>query len=166
MKKYLILLLFTFLSSVSYASIEINDTKIPTGFSEDFIDNLEDCDEYSEQNRGFEYKILGFDDNDNCIIERSALLIEAEGLDNKDTCSFPKDKLEAISDFYKEMSDKKEDILKGDYNIDFKMKMPEIDFSEDGDDIFNFSIKKLEMPDIKIEKIKGEIELLIEDSCK
>ena len=43
--------------------------------------------------------------------------------------------------------------------------MPEIDFKKLSEDGFNFSLN-MEMPKIKVDKVKTDIEKVIEDSCK
>ena len=45
------------------------------------------------------------------------------------------------------------------------MKMPEIKFDESSDDNFGFNLK-LELPKIKFDKVKTDIDTLIEESCK
>ena len=97
---------------------------------------------------------IGFD-NDKCIVN---ITIK----DKVVKCAFPKEKLSEISEYYKQTLTKG---FGGKYNFDFDMKMPEINFNDLSEDNLDFGIK-LEMPKIKIDKVKSDIEKVIEESCK
>lgn len=99
-------------------------------------------------------EIIGFD-NDKCIVNTTIK-------DKVVKCAFPKEKLSEISEYYKQTLTKG---FGGKYNFDFDMKMPEINFNDLSEDNLDFGIK-LEMPKIKIDKVKSDIEKVIEESCK
>ena len=95
--------------------------------------------------------ILGFDEDGKCVLK-----------DGSTTCRFPKSKLPQIVAYYRK---KLSGSIDGQYNIGLDMKMPEVKFNEMSDENFDFNLK-LELPKIKFDKVKTDIDTLIEESCK
>lgn len=128
----------------------------------EFLEKLEKCEKFKGESKSTlassstsTKEILGSSDN-KC--EYRETMTDGKTL----TCKFPNDKLKEISGYYKKHLSNG---FGGKYNIDFDMKMPEIDFKKLSEDGFNFSLN-MEMPKIKVDKVKTDIEKVIEDSCK
>lgn len=156
MKKYSIMALILFLLFFAY-NIDASEVKVKVEVK-DFHIALSKCTEYTDGKKTVIGNVEG-----QCQTEE----IKSDG--SKIVCNFDMDKLALASTYYMPKTDSDEDIntLSGDYNINFKMNMPEIDFDNTGKDgeEFNFNLKMM-LPEIKIEKNKTPAELLIEGSCK
>lgn len=139
---------------------KIDDSKLDKA-SLEFIKKFENCEEYKGLSKSLngagesEKEILGFDDN---ICKTKEILKDGKEI----TCNFPKSFLPEISTHYKKVLSGS---FAGKYNVDFDMKMPEIDFSNFSKDNLDFNFK-MEMPKLKIDKEKSTAEKLIEEFCK
>ena len=126
--------------------------------SESFLKNLTTCTKFEITSKSTvdtdsksQKSILGFDESGRCVYREGST-----------TCRFPKSKLPQVVAYYRK---KLSGSINGEYNIGVDMKMPEIKFNEASDDDFDFNLK-LELPKIKFDKVKTDIDTLIEESCK
>ena len=139
---------------------KIDDSKLDNN-SLEFLKNFKNCKEYKGTSKSLngvgesEKEILGLNDN---ICKTKEILKNGKEI----TCNFPKSFLPEISIHYKKVLSGS---FTGKYNVDFDMKMPEIDFSNFSKDNLDFNFK-MEMPKLKIDKEKSTAEKLIEEFCK
>ena len=139
---------------------KLDDSKLDDA-SLEFIKKFEDCEKYKGNSKSLtgygisEKEILGLDGN---TCKTKEVLKDGKEI----ICNFPKSFLSEISTHYKKILSGS---FSGKYNVDFDMKMPEIDFSNFSNDNLNFNFK-MEMPKLKIDKQKSTAEKLIEEYCK